>query len=369
MKKVWKIIIILITAILLVPIPFRLKDGGSVEYKAILYTVKDVHQINPDITKPYIEGAIIKILGWEVFNNTKASQEKLQLNPDKETVDIGERGVVKGQFGEQLEKKLIRIINVDGELYYDSGLVSDNTPRCGTLDGSLKQTVKENEIPLKSGGANFNIDGYQNATDITKDVNVDGKWVIFKKYDLYDHTLDGLKYCYYIKGHLNNAAVDSEIIVLSDYANVTFHDVYEPLLSSQATPGEYKGKILHNSIRSDKWGITLYAEDVTPKGLTLKIEQFGGNPTGSLEYGADYILETTVEDEWQPVETITGEPLNWVLIGYRLTMNDITERKIDWRNTYGKLKPGFYRLKKEFMDFRAPGDYDEETYEVYFTIE
>ena len=278
-------------------------------------------------------------------------------------------GNVKGKFGEQLEKKEIRMFNVDGVLYYDSGLVSEMTPRCGTMDGELKMAVPSTEIPLKSGEANFEVDGYQNATSITKEVNVDGRWVIFKKYDLYNYTLDGLKYCYYIKGHLNNAAVDSEIIVLSEKAEITFNDVYEPLLSSQLNVGEENGKILHNRILTDKWGITLYADDVTSKGMTLKIEQFGGNPTGTLEYGAAYTLETTENDEWQPVETVTGEPLVWNALAYGVKMNDITEANINWEYAYGELKPGFYRLKKEFIDFRATGDYDSETYEVYFTIE
>jgi len=275
---------------------------------------------------------------------------------------------VKGQFGEQLEKKSVKMFNVDGDLYYDSGLVSENTPRCGTMDGELKKTVKENEIPLKSGEANFEVEGYQNATSITKEVNIDGKWVIFKKYDLYDYTLDGLKYCHYIKGHLNNAAVDSEIIVLSEKEEITFNDVYEPLLSSQLNAGEENGKILHNRKLTDKWGITLYAEDVTPKGMTLKIEQFGGNPSGTLEYGAAYFLEITVDGEWQPVETTTREPLTWNALAYTVKMNDITEMNINWEYGYGELKPGFYRLKKEFTDFRGTGDFDEETYEVYFTM-
>ncbi len=84
---------------------------------------------------------------------------------------VGENnGTVKGQFGEQYEKKPVRMFNVDGDLYYDSGLISENTPRCGTPDGELKKTVTENEIPLKSGEANFEVDGYQNATSITKGV-------------------------------------------------------------------------------------------------------------------------------------------------------------------------------------------------------
>ena len=276
---------------------------------------------------------------------------------------------VKGQFGEQWEKSIIRMFNVDGELYYDSGIVNSEVKKCGTMDGELKKTVKENEIPLKSGEANFEIEGYQNATSITKEVNIDGKWVIFKKYDTYGRTLDGLKYCYYIKGRLNNAVVDSEMIVLSDYADVTFNDIHDSLLSSQYPSSTQKGATHFNYISSDKWGITLYADNVTPKGITVKIEQFGGNPSGTLEYGADYILETTVDDEWQPVETITGEPLAWNALAYGVKMNDVSEININFEYGYGELKPGFYRLKKEFVDYRAPGDFDKETYMVHFTIE
>jgi len=282
---------------------------------------------------------------------------------------VGENdGTVKGQFGEQLEKKPVRMFNVDGVLYYDTGLINENTKKCGTMDGELKKTVNENEIPLKSGEANFDVEGYQHATSITKEINIDGKWAIFKKYDGIDSDAENLKYCYYIKGHLNNAAVDSEMIVLSEYEDVTFNDVYEPLLSSQY-PANTKGKISYEFLNPDEWGIRLWADDVTPKGLTLKIEQSGGNPSGSLEYGADYTLETTINDEWQPVETITGEPLVWNAIGYAVKMNDITEMNINWEHGYGELKPGFYRLKKDFNDFRAPGDYDKKTYEVYFEID
>ena len=121
-------------------------------------------------------------------------------------------------------------------------------------------------------------------------------------------------------------------------------------------------------IHQDKWGISLYAEDVTPKGLTLKIEQSGGNPSGELQTGAAYTLETMVDDEWQPVETKAGEPLVWNSMAYGIKKNDITEMHVDWQYAYGNLKLGSYRLRKEIMDFRASGDYDTEMYEAYFTI-
>ena len=72
--KIMFFICLLLTFVLLVPIPYRIKDGGSVLYDAILYSVKDVKMINPDPSKSdYIEGIIIEILGIEVYNNVSDS--------------------------------------------------------------------------------------------------------------------------------------------------------------------------------------------------------------------------------------------------------------------------------------------------------
>ena len=72
-KKVIIGICIIIMIVLLIPIPMRLKDGGTVIYSAILYTIEDVHRLNPDMEsdQPYLEGTIIKILGAEVFNSVR----------------------------------------------------------------------------------------------------------------------------------------------------------------------------------------------------------------------------------------------------------------------------------------------------------
>ena len=72
-KKIIIILCILIALALLVPVPMRLKDGGTVRYNAVLYQVDDVHTLNPDIDseQEFIEGIIVKILGIEIYNNTK----------------------------------------------------------------------------------------------------------------------------------------------------------------------------------------------------------------------------------------------------------------------------------------------------------
>ena len=68
------IIAIILAAVLLLPLPMQLNDGGTVEYWAILYKVSCVHSIKAtesDTEIEFNEGIILEILGFEVFNNVK----------------------------------------------------------------------------------------------------------------------------------------------------------------------------------------------------------------------------------------------------------------------------------------------------------
>lgn len=79
MKKIsiLQFFVFITLAIVLIPIPFKMKDGGTVHYNAILWDVYDVHRVTtPDdfndaiVGNEYIEGTIVLIFGKEVFNNT-----------------------------------------------------------------------------------------------------------------------------------------------------------------------------------------------------------------------------------------------------------------------------------------------------------
>ena len=80
-KKLIIILIIIIGLILLIPIPIKLRDGGSIEYRAILYSITKYHCLAPieeNGEEQYIDGLGIKILGMEIYNSTK--EEKQFLN-------------------------------------------------------------------------------------------------------------------------------------------------------------------------------------------------------------------------------------------------------------------------------------------------
>lgn len=70
-KKAIIVMVIIVLFILLIPTPMHLNDGGTVEYKALLYKVSKVHRLTGDLEKKYEDGTIIEILGIEIFNNVK----------------------------------------------------------------------------------------------------------------------------------------------------------------------------------------------------------------------------------------------------------------------------------------------------------
>ena len=72
-KKVMIGICVLLAVVLLVPIPMRLKDGGTVVYHAVLYQIEDVHRLGAVDTAEdeYLEGMIVRILGMEVYNSVE----------------------------------------------------------------------------------------------------------------------------------------------------------------------------------------------------------------------------------------------------------------------------------------------------------
>lgn len=68
-KKILIAVIVIILLVLLVPIPMRLRDGGTIEYKALIYTISKVHRLNHNLKSGYDNGLIIKIFGKEIYNN------------------------------------------------------------------------------------------------------------------------------------------------------------------------------------------------------------------------------------------------------------------------------------------------------------
>lgn len=75
MKKKTIITIVIIAAVLVVtlvalciPIPRALKDGGTIEYNAVLYSVRKVHSLH---VNGYEEGTKIRLLLWTIYDDVR----------------------------------------------------------------------------------------------------------------------------------------------------------------------------------------------------------------------------------------------------------------------------------------------------------
>lgn len=71
-KKLLTVVAVIAAAVLLIPFPIQYKDGGTVDYKAILYTVRKAHSlaVNNGEEGCYI-GTQIRLLCWEVYNDVE----------------------------------------------------------------------------------------------------------------------------------------------------------------------------------------------------------------------------------------------------------------------------------------------------------
>ena len=120
-------------------------------------------------------------------------------------------------------------------------------------------------------------------------------------------------------------------------------------------------------IFDEKWGVILTIENLTPSGATIKCTQSGGNPTGELQTGSWYILETwTKENGWQ--EAPYFAEVAWTEEAWMIPMNETCEWKVDWERLYGAIPSGKYRIGKIITDFRGSGDFDTAVYYAEFEI-
>lgn len=75
MNKKKMIIITIIFILMLIPIKDKLWDGGSTEYRAILYKVTKIHKLNASSSTGYEDGLEVKILGIKVYSVTNTYVE------------------------------------------------------------------------------------------------------------------------------------------------------------------------------------------------------------------------------------------------------------------------------------------------------
>ena len=218
----------------------------------------------------------------------------------------------------------------------------------------------------------------------------DGTWSV----DIADAetgTVETLFYQYRIVLHdtMPNAEVASNYIILSNRKDITFHEAFMASgLSSNMDDyftkdeavfvSSWVGPLETNHPQKDsdtiyvlgdesEWGIELQVTNISSKGLTMECTQSGGNPSGELQTGSYYVVEKKTDGGWEELSYLP-ENVGWTSEAWIIQKNDTVTWEVDWEWLYGELPTGDYRIGKEIMDFREPGDYDRQMYYVEFGI-
>lgn len=89
--------------------------------------------------------------------------------------------------------------------------------------------------------------------------------------------------------------------------------------------------------------VTMTVTDASPTGATIVLTETAG---GYASYGRMYTLERYAAGEWTPVPYITDQAV-WEAIGIVLMPNAVNEETLGWKNFYGSLAPGKYRVVKD----------------------
>lgn len=132
-------------------------------------------------------------------------------------------------------------------------------------------------------------------------------------------------------------------------------------------PCENGGKFIEwvNFQAVDPWGLYLSAYECTTTSMTLHFAQKDGDATGTLQTGERFWIERQENGQWVSVNAQADRQAVWQELAY--ATEDLS-LLINWEYLYGQLPAGTYRIGKEVLDYRAPGDYDTQNYYAVFVI-
>ena len=151
--------------------------------------------------------------------------------------------------------------------------------------------------------------------------------------------------------------IPEELLVLSAQADASEESISAQKTVDETEPANYD------------WGVTLEATEVNSKGMTLVCHQSGGENVVVLSTGSFYTLQRQDKKEWVDVDALPQEgEIAWDALAWLIKLDDSTNWDVAWGWLYGELPAGTYRIGKEIMNFRVPGDFDTMMCYAEFTI-
>ena len=295
-KKIIIIVAIIIFVLMLIPIPNRLKDGGSVEYNAILYQYTKIHRLNEKSSTGYEDGWELRILGIQVggeINTYVLAEHKINIKSNDKIIEA-ETGSFCYKSGACIDKIDFQDFKYDViKSYYNNKLYVEN------LDGTIKS------IELFDYSSKKFIDTKMKFTnEYIVTPSISGPFIV-------------------------------KINAIYEGKNIEYYF----MTNISKTNGEeinLKIEIKENSL--------------TSVGLTMIVENLSDR---DLEYGNPYSIEKYENGFWKSAPTVNN--LYFTMPAFGLKKGESKELSINWEYGYGKLK-GKYRIVKDFS-YKDNDDY------------
>ena len=295
-KKIILIIVTLMFIIMLVPIKDKLYDGGSTEYRALLYRYTKIHRLSEKSYTGYEDGWELRILGIKVggiINTNVLDEHKISIKSNDKIIEA-----VTGSFcyknGPCIDKIDFQDFRYDViKSYYNNKLYIDN------LDGTIKS-----------------VELFDYSSKKFIDINVE-----------------------FTNEYIVTPSITGPFIVKINAIYEGKSIGYYFMINISKTSGE-----------EINLTITLKEGTLSNVGLTMIIEN---NSDRDLEYGNPYSIEKYENGFWKSASTIND--LYFTMPAFGLKKGESKELNINWEYGYGKLK-GKYRIVKEFS-YKENDDY------------
>lgn len=295
-KKIIIITVIVIFVLMLIPIKDRLYDGGSTEYKAILYKYTKIHRISQTSSTGYEDGWELKILGKQVggeINTYVLAEHKISIKSNDKIIDAN-TGSFCYKNGSCIDKVDFQDFTYDViKSYYNNKLYIEN------LDGTIKSIELFDYSSKKFTDTKVE---FTNEYIITPSIS--GPFIV-----------------------KINAIYEGKSIQYYFMTNI-----------SKTNGDEINLKI------------TLKENTLSSVGLTMIVENLSDR---DLQYGNPYSIEKYENGYWKSAPTIND--LYFTMPAFSLKKGELKELNINWEYGYGKLK-GKYRIVKDF-DYKENDDY------------
>ena len=314
-KKIILIVIILIAIVFLFPIPMKMKDGGSIEYRAMLYTITKYHRLAPMETESgYIDGIGIEILGVEVFNNTDKRAESYE-----QTVERIKIKDVKFKNAEDTDiNKLVKFNDI---VYGQSYVLIDYAGDLNKSIGEIDYLIEEQYLPQINGETNC--EELLNASVL----EFDDKSLIL---------------------NVNNVVLLFNTLEIQSMNTGSSTMTYIPDGMDVADESEDKIPANEKEYNRDPKNVTIEVleDTITNKSLDILITD---NNEDYFGWGVNFKIQQKVDSQWKDLKYKSND-IAWIEIAYVPNEDNQIKQTINIEQYYGKLKNGTYRVVKSVYD-------------------